>query len=206
MTSSNLNLGLGPSDLIDTPILQSLLDVSQIGNIELGVEFIEGELIDFNANRNQLGDLKPNEFHNNEINLDNLNLTDSLSDYAISWVDSVDRNQSQRVLKKRGRKKNNENNVSTNRLKRMQRKINKIKSEGGIPVCFGNKVVDRSSEQYRIERNRNNNAVMRLRQVQSDKMKQQEEKIEFLELEISKQKIIIINLQQKLLHYQNHQV
>lgn len=213
-TSSNLLVStqLSSSDIFDTPSLQNLLDGYQLDRIELDIELIKENLNESNSSSSNLEHLTaPSQFQNNEINpqsqqddlifLQNIDLTDSSSNYVINSVESTFENQI-RVMKKRGRKRKNENTVTINRLASRQKKIEKIKSQGGHPVCFGNKVVDRNSQQYLIERKRNNDAVMKLRQDQLEKMKLKDERIESLELQLIQKNSIIENLQHELYSYQ----
>lgn len=85
---------------------------------------------------------------------------------------------------KRGRKPLNQNINKNNTTQSIQKKLTKkerLLREAKNPVCFGNKVVEKGTEEYDKRRKNNNEAVKLCRQKQAENQKKREEAMKNLE-------------------------
>lgn len=194
--------------MINQPPSNNSCSIIQFNDDSLATSFAQSLLcengIDDGNNNFEIIDIIENQFveRNNDQNLDsnqdlscskNEDLTFEFDLDLISF--EQEKNGSVKNERKRGRKKKEthgqESSGLKSRLSSKQRKIEQIKMIGGVPICFGNKVIDKNSAQYKIERKKNNENVSKIR-------KKLDEKIQNLEFEIIKRDAIIDALHKKI--------
>ena len=112
-------------------------------------------------------------------------------------------NSSTVLKKRRGRKpnsatntllKNTSENIRNKPLSKREQIIEQAIDNGSKVVCFGNKVVEKDTEEYKKRRSSNNDAVKKCRQKLAEEQKEKEERMKMLEEENKRLSSIVESL------------
>jgi hypothetical protein len=205
---SQLFRGLSTFELADSFTINNQEGVKSIKQEDLADMLIQQQSeVQANKDFGTLSTVKlvPDNSNNNKENLAENNLLQPRL-ISSSQRTSTDSNTSSVVnvqKKKRGRRPTSmldaSNKPATNRQPtKRERIIEEAHDNGSKVVCFGNKVVEKDTEEYKKRRVSNNEAVKKCRQKGMEEQKEKEERMKYLDSENKRLNNKVDTLQKEL--------